>query len=543
MSPGDVIGRVQAVNRALVALSGWRAGLAALLMGAVSALAMAPFYVFPVLVLTLTGAVWLVDGARRQTRPLRAAAWRGWAFGAGYCAAGFYWIGYSFLVTPDAHLWLLPFASALFPGGLALFFAAAFWLAAYLWRGDWRRILVFAFALSATEWLRGHIFTGLPWNLFGYTWGVSAETMQFASVVGVYGLTMATIVAFAAPATMLQASGAIQPRAHWAWAALALPVALFLFGWIRLPDGPQPTIDGLRLRVVQPNVPQTEKWKPDLALRNWQRLIEPLALNGQAPYTHAIWPEAAPPFILSEHAEAMRMIGLTLPRGGALLTGSVFREGAGDDMKFYNGFHAVNDRGEVIATYAKAHLVPFGEYLPFGWLLERVGITKITGGRGGYSSGPGVRSLTIPAGFSANDRKTTLGPLICYEIVFSGDVVEPGNRPDWLVNMTDDSWFGPSTGPYQHLGISRMRAVEEGLAVVRAANTGISAIIDPYGRVVESLPLASQGVIDGGVPKPLHPTGYAVWGNVIYNTAMAALAVWIVWGRRRWPSVAGDPDR
>jgi apolipoprotein N-acyltransferase len=543
MTPAAVTDHALAVHRFLSTLSGWRAGLAAVALGALSALAMAPFYIFPILILTLTGAVWLIDGAMRQTRPLRAAAFRGWAFGFGYCAAGFYWIGYSFLVTPDAHLWLLPFAAAAFPGGLALFFAAGFCAAASVWRGDWRRVLVFAFAISATEWLRGHILTGLPWNLFGYTWGVSVETMQLASIVGVYGLTLATLVAFAAPAALIQAQGILQPRAHLAWAAVALPVALFLFGWIRLPAAPQPAIDGLRLRVVQPNVPQTEKWKPDLALRNWQRLIEPLALNGQAPYTHAVWPEAAPPFILSEHAEAMRMIGLSLPRGATLLTGAVFREAANGDMKFYNGFHAVNDQGQVIATYAKAHLVPFGEYLPFAGLLENLGITKITGGKGGYSSGPGVRSLTIPAGFSADGQKTTLGPLICYEIVFSGEVVEPGKRPDWLVNLTDDSWFGPSTGPYQHLGISRMRAVEEGLAVVRAANTGISAIIDPYGRLVATLPLASQGALDGDVPKPLHPTGYATWGNVIYNSAMAAIAVWIVWGRRRWPSVAGDPDR
>jgi apolipoprotein N-acyltransferase len=527
----------------LAALSGWRAGLAAFVLGAFSALAMAPFYIFPILILTLSGSVWLLDGAVRQRRPLRAAAWRGWAFGFGYCAFGFYWIGYSFLVQPEAHLWLLPFAAATFPGGLALFFAAAFALSAWFWRCDWRRVVIFAFALSATEWLRGNIFTGLPWNLFGYTWGVSVETMQFASIAGVYGLTLATLIAFAAPAALVRANGAVQPRALLAWGAIALPVLLFSFGWLRVPSQPQADIAGIALRVVQPDVPQTEKWKSELAQRNWQRLIEPLALNGQAPYTHAVWPEAAPPFILSEHVDAMRMIGIALPRGAVLMTGSVFRERRDGDTQFFNGFHAVNDQGSVIATYAKSHLVPFGEYLPFGSLLESLGITKITGGKGGYTSGPGVRSLTLPPSFLRGARKTTFGPLICYEIVFPGNVVEPGNRPDWLVNLTDDSWFGPSTGPYQHLGISRMRAVEEGLSVVRAANTGISAIIDPYGRVVASLPLGTQGVIDGGVPTPLHPTGYARWGNVLYAFAMAAMAVWIGWGRRRWPSDAGDPNR
>jgi apolipoprotein N-acyltransferase len=308
-----------------------------------------------------------------------------------------------------------------------------------------------------------------------------------------------------------------------------------------MPADPQPGIEGIRLRVVQPNVPQTEKWKPDLAIRNWQRLIAPLALNGGAPYTHAVWPEAAPPFILSEHADALRMIGLSLPRGATLLTGSVFRETRNGETSFFNGMHAINDAGQVTGTYAKAHLVPFGEYLPFQGLMDALGITKITGGKGGYTSGPGVRSLTLSTGNSSGAQKTTLGPLICYEILFPGYVIEPGQRPDWLVNMTDDSWFGPSTGPYQHLEISRMRAVEEGLSVVRAANTGISAIIDGYGRVVEYLPLGTQGIIDGVVPRPLETTSYAISGNLIYTFVMAIIVAWILVGRRRWPSDAGDP--
>jgi apolipoprotein N-acyltransferase len=525
--------RVRQSHQLAVSLTGWRAGALAAALGALSALAMAPFYVFPVLALTLSGSVWLLDGAVRQARPLRAAAWRGWAFGFGYCLAGLYWVGYSFLVNPDTHLWLLPFAAVTFPGGLALFFAAAFLISGFLWRGDWRRVAVFTFAVSATEWLRGNILTGFPWNLFGYTWGVADATMQFASVVGVYGLTLLTIFAAASPAATVRANSTPQARPFLAWSALILPVALFAFGWLRMPAGPQPGIDGILLRVVQPNVPQTEKWNPDLAIRNWQRLIEPMALNGGQPYTHAVWPEAAPPFILSEHAGALRMIGLSLPRGATLLSGSVYREVRGGETSFFNGMHAINDAGEVTATYAKSHLVPFGEYLPFQGWMDALGITKITGGKGGYTSGPGVRSLTLSTGSSSVARITTLGPLICYEILFPGYVVEPGKRPDWLVNMTDDSWFGPSTGPYQHLGISRMRAVEEGLSVVRAANTGISAIIDPYGRVVASLPLGTQGVIDHGLPKPLQTTGYAAWGNVLYALAMAVLAVWIGWGRLR----------
>lgn len=533
------LGATERSHRFVAGLSGWRAGLLAVVLGALSALAMAPFYAFPILAVTLTGCVWLIDGAQRQARPLGAAAWRGWAFGFGFFLAGFYWIGYSFLVRPDAHLWLLPFAAALFPGGLALFFSVAFWGAAFAWREGWQRVLVFSFAVSATEWLRGHILTGFPWNLFGYTWGGIDATMQFASIVGVYGLTLLTLLAMAAPAALMRRDSSLQVNAiYGVLAVIILPMFLFAFGWFRLPSGPQPALEGAKIRIVQPNVPQTEKWLPELGIRNWQRLIEPLALNGQQPYNYAIWPEAAAPFILREHSEALRMIGLSLPKGAALLAGAAYREETDGRTRYFNGMHVIDETGSVIETYAKSHLVPFGEYLPFAWVLERLGVTKITGGTGGYSSGAGVRSITIR---SNGGQKTTFGPLICYEILFPNFVVEPGRRPEWLVNMTDDSWFGPSTGPYQHLGISRMRAVEEGLSVVRAANTGISAIIDPYGRVVASLPLGSQGVIDGFVPRPLAKTSYAAWGSVLYTFAMAALAVWIAWGLRHRLSGVANP--
>jgi apolipoprotein N-acyltransferase len=524
-SLANLVAAIEGLRLRVAAMSGWRAGAVAFAVGVLSALAMAPFHLVPVLAIALPVCVWLIDASRHAARPLRAAAWRGWAFGLGYCAAGFYWIGYSFLVQPDAHLWLLPFASALFPSGLALFFALAFLVAARAWQPGIASIFAFAFAMSLAEWLRGTIFTGLPWNLFGYAWGGSVWSMQFASVSGIYGLSLLTILAFASPALLAGPRGSTDRR--WAGLALAIPAFLLAFGWWRLPADSTPLLSGVKLRIIQPDVPQAEKWVPDLAIRNWRRLIEPLSLNGQAPYTHAIWPEAAPPLILSEHADALRMIGMSLPRGATLITGAVYRETRDGKTRAFNGLHTVSDQGVITASYAKAHLVPFGEYLPFAPLLESMGITKLTGGSGGFSSGPGVRSITIPPHSSSAVQSSTFGPLICYEIVFPRAVVDRSNRPQWLVNVTDDSWFGPSTGPYQHLGIARMRAVEEGLSVVRAANTGISAVIDPYGRVVASLPLDSQGVLDAGLPRPLAETHYAIWGNVLYTAAMAALAVWI----------------
>jgi apolipoprotein N-acyltransferase len=509
-------------------LQGWRAGAAASGAGALAALAMAPFYLVPVLAVSLPLCVLLIAASRNAIRPMRAAAWRGWAFGFGYCAAGFYWIGYSFLVNPEAHLWLLPFAAAMFPTGMALFFVLAFMLTAWLWRPGVAGVFVFAFAMSAAEWLRGTVFTGFPWNLFGYAWGGSEWAMQFASIAGIYGLSLLTILAFASPALLAGPPGA----QRWASMALSIPAFLLAFGGLRLPAGPSATVPGVALRIVQPDVPQAEKWVPSLAERNWRRLIAPLALNGGPAYTHVIWPEAAPPFLLSEQAEALKIIGMSLPRGALLITGAVHREARDGKTTFFNGLHAVDDQGVIVATYAKAHLVPFGEYLPFASVLESLGVTKLTGGSGGYTSGPGVRSVTAASKSLRGTQSSTFGPLICYEILFPRAVVDRANRPQWLVNVTDDSWFGPSTGPYQHLGIARMRAVEEGLPVIRAANTGVSAIIDPYGRVVASLPLDSQGVLDGPLPGPLSETHYAVWGNVLYTIAMAALAVWIAGARR-----------
>jgi apolipoprotein N-acyltransferase len=246
--------------------------------------------------------------------------------------------------------------------------------------------------------------------------------------------------------------------------------------------------------------------------------------------------------LLSEQPEALKIIGMSLPRGAVLITGAVHREVREGRTAFFNGLHAVDDQGAIVATYAKAHLVPFGEYLPFASVLESLGVTKLTGGSGGYTSGPGVRSVTAASKSVGNAQGSTFGPLICYEILFPRAVVDRNNRPHWLVNVTDDSWFGPSTGPYQHLGIARMRAVEEGLPVVRAANTGVSAIIDPYGRVVASLPLDSQDVLDGPLPGPLPETHYAIWGNVLYTVAMAALAVWIAGARRFLKTARGKSN-
>jgi apolipoprotein N-acyltransferase len=485
-------------------------------LGVLSVAAYAPFYVWPVLFLTFPALVFLLDGTDGGRRPWIQAAFVGWAFGFGYFFAGLHWVGFAFVVDADRHAWLLPFVAVLFPGGLALFFALAAGLTRLRWANGPARVLLLAAAIAAVEWLRGHILTGFPWNLPGETWSGFDAMFQAASVFGIYGLSLATLVAALLPAAMVNADGRGLGRVWPLAGSAAILLALFVFGWVRLPAGLSPVVAGMGLRIVQPNVPQAEKWKPDLMQRNWRLLLENTLKPGLASRRLVIWPEAAPPFFLLQEPDGLRWVAQILPDEVNLLTGVVRSEPRGEGRRFFNSMAAIDGRGRVRAVYDKAHLVPFGEYLPFYRWLEPLGITKLTGGSGGYSEGAGVRTLTIPG-------TPSFGPLICYEVIFPGEVVEPGRRPKWLVTMTDDSWFGPWTGPYQHLGIAKIRAAEEGLPIVRAANTGVSAVIDPYGRIVKSLGLDETGFLDADLPEEVAPTIYSYAGDAIFALLVIGL--------------------
>lgn len=508
----EVLSRIEAGARWLRGLSGARRLLVAAGFGALSALAFAPFYLFPLWFITFPALVVLLDASRG----LRAAALAGWAFGAGYFFIGLHWVGFAFMVDADRHAWLLPFVAVLFPGGLALFFAAAAALARWRWPNGVGRTLVLASSLAVFEWLRGHVLTGLPWNLPGYVWSGFDAMFQSVSVFGIYGLSLVTLAVVLMPAAVFNADGT---RSGMRWplgVPVALLAALLAFGLIRLPSGAQPASDGIDVRIVQPNVPQAEKWKPELLARNWRQLIQLTQEPGIEARDIVVWPEAAPPLLMLQEPDALQVIAQVLPAKTILLTGVVRTEEQEGKRRAFNSMSAIAG-GRVLAVYDKAHLVPFGEYLPLWQLLEPLGITKLTGGSGGYSEGPGVRTLSVAGA-------PRFGPLICYEIIFPGAVVEPGNRPDWLVNMTDDSWFGPWTGPYQHLGIAKVRAAEEGLPIVRAANTGVSAVIDPFGRIVSSFGLDRAGILDAPLPRPIDATIYSIAGDTIFFLLLLALA-------------------
>ncbi|MGN6515267.1 MAG: apolipoprotein N-acyltransferase [Rhizomicrobium sp.] len=520
---------LDAIGTLLRALTGWRRLLAAFVAGALSALSFAPFEVFPLLLLGFAALVLLIDGAALEPRPLRSAALTGWAFGFGQFLVGLYWVGYAFLVDAADHLWQLPFIALILPGGLALFIALAAAVAVSGWREGWPRACLLAACYAAAEWLRGNVLTGFPWDVPGYGWGASLAILQSASVIGIYGLSLLTILLGASLAFLF-----VPERAkHWPMHA-ALTVLLFVIwagGALRLATV-VPDVPGVRLRLVQPNVPQQDKYIPSMRAQHWRELMDlSLAKNGPPP-THIIWPEAAPPFLLARNGPALDDIAFLTSNNSVLMTGAVRVEvSPGQEPRFFNSFYIFGRGGQLLHTYDKFHLVPFGEYVPA--FLRKLGLSNVVNIPGSFGFGSGPQTFSVPGA-------PPVGPLICYEILFPGEVTAK-NRPGWLVNVTDDSWFGPpsSSGPYQHLLIARVRAIEEGLPVARAANTGISAVIDPMGRIVAELGSGKLGVLDSRLPRALPETIFARFGEwgfllLLIGTAAAGLA---------WPATTGRQSR
>lgn len=503
------------IAASIVIAWGWRRAAIAFGAGAASALAMAPFHIWPVLFVTFPVLVWLIDGAAGRFGRLFAAGVTGWWFGFGYFLAGLYWVGIAFLVDAKTFGWLMPFAVLGLPAGLAVLTGLGTAFAKLLWSRGAVRVLALAAALTIAEWLRGHVLTGFPWNAFGYALAAPLALAQGAALVGLWGLTFVAVAAFASPAVL--ADDRTETRRPWLPLALSLSVlaGLAVYGAVRLATTPTTFVEGVRLRIMQPNLPQDAKFNYGA---KQQVMATYLALSDQATgpdhrgvrdATHLIWPESAFPFLLAREPEAMAQIADLLPQGTVLITGAARAAestGGGRVRHGYNSVYVIDDAGTILSVYDKVHLVPFGEYLPFQDALERLGLMPLTKVRGGFLPGPRRRPLSVPGAPAA-------APLICYEIIFPGAVLGDGERPGWLLNLTNDGWFGASSGPHQHFHQARVRAIEEGLPLVRAANTGVSAVVDPLGRVVRALPLGVAGVLDARLPHRIEPTLYARFGD------------------------------
>lgn len=513
----------------IMGLRGWKRALVAMAAGGLSALAFAPFFAFPIFFLTLPVFVWLLDGSADWRRAFSAS----WLFGFGYFFFNLFWIGEAFLVEADKFAWLLPFAVTLLPAGLALFWGIAAAVARVFWSEGIGRLFVFAIALSLAEWLRGHILTGFPWNLVGYALTYPLPLMQSAALFGAYGLTAIALFIFPAPLVVLGGRrGPLSIRQIVDAIALgAVPIALLLaYGAWRLTT-PETFVPDVKLRIVQPSVPQREKWMAEYQRRIFDDHVALSLANSAgdkdslAGITHLVWPEAAMPFFPLESPVALDILANILPPGTTLITGALRHDPSpvagtapSADARALNSILVLNERAEPIATYDKINLVPFGEYVPWEATLATIGIQKLTHGRGSFGVGRQPRPLMAIPGLPA-----ALG-LVCYEALFPGNIVQGTARPGVLINVTNDGWFGESTGPYQHFHQARIRAVEEGAPLLRAANNGISAVVDPYGRALQVLGLNVRGVIDSTLPEAVTPPLYARLGDWILAIIIAIYA-------------------
>ena len=518
----------------IVLAFGWRRAAIAFAAGAVSVLGLAPFDFWPLLFVTFPVMIWLIDGAiAGRWGGILSAGLAGWCFGFGYFVAGLYWIGDAFLVDAKNFGWLLPIAVTGLPAYLAIYTGLGFALARALWTRGPIRILALALSLTITEWLRGHLLTGFPWNTFGYALTGPLVLAQASALLGVWGLTFLSVAVFASPATFAdERADTRRPWLPFLLSSFAL-ATLAIYGAARLALSPTAFVDGVRLRIMQPNLPQDDKFNYSAKQRIMSHYI---ALSnrttgpqsaGVGDVTHLIWPESAFPFFLAREPDALAQIAALLPEGTVLITGAVRAPDSTSGMKgprAYNSVYVIDHDGTILSIYDKIHLVPFGEYLPFQDLLERLGLMQLTKIQGGFLAGDRRRALNVP-------RTPRFLPLVCYEIIFPGAVVPRGERPDWLINVTNDGWFGMTSGPYQHLQQARVRAIEEGLPLVRAANTGISAVIDPLGRIIKSLPLDAQGVLDAPLPRRIELPFYARTGDA-FSGMIVVFAVVIVIRRR-----------
>jgi apolipoprotein N-acyltransferase len=507
--------RLKVLRQAVVHAQGRRRAWISFAIGGASALIQAPIHFWPILFLTLPLLVWLIDGAPVQRwRGIWTCAVTGWWFGFGYFLAGLYWIGHAFLVDAQTFGWFLPVAVAGLPAVLGIYTGIGVAGARLLWMRGPTRILALAVAFAAVEWLRGHVLTGFPWNAFGYALEFPLALAQSASVIGIWGLTFITVAVFAAPATLTDDRS--NTRLPWAPFVCGIGVLIVLaaFGTWRLSRNPTSFVEGVALRIMQPNLQQDDKFNYSAKAAVMSRYINLSNAGGDQRglrgITHLIWPESAFPFYLTKEPDALAQIVALLPEKTVLITGAD-RIGepppGAPSTDSRTSIYVLDHTGAVLALYDKVHLVPFGEFLPLESLLQRMGLTALTKVTAGLLPGDGRHTMAVPPAPPAL-------PLLCYEVIFPDELTSRDERAGWLLNLTNDGWFGISSGPYQHFAQARLRAIEQGLPLVRAANTGISAVVDPFGRVVGSLPLGTEGILDARLPQAIAPTIYSRFGDV-----------------------------
>ena len=488
-------------------------GLIAVLAGAALALSLPPIGFWPIIFVAMPGAI---NAVRNCGNHLWRAGIAGFLFGFGYFIVAFHWIGFAFLVDAKTYLWMMPFAVGGLAAFMALYWAAAFTAAAMLSRRNVPAVASLPLMLAVVEWLRGYLFTGFPWAVPGLAADGMGGVLQLASLIGMPGLTYLILLWGALPLMLWRTRRTGGGRLFVPALLVLLLPASWAWGEWRKGQLVYQTVPNVSLALVQPNISQDDKWRTENAAAIFDELMTMSTGSEASGATHIIWPESAVPFLLDESKGALARIATDLKPNQTLLSGAIRREGAAaaGDERYYTSILEINESGKVEERYDKWRLVPGGEYLPLAWLLEPLGFRKVVNLPESFSAGQGPASFDLGAAGRA-------GLLICYEAIFPHDLVDASRRPSWLINVTNDGWFGRSVGPYQHLAQVRMRAVEQNMPVVRAANTGISAIIDGAGHFIEQSRLGEKAIIVGHLPKPGKKPLFAELGVL----AAAALAI------------------
>jgi apolipoprotein N-acyltransferase len=485
--------------------------VAAFLLGVCATLSLPPFFVLPMLMLSVCG--WFV--LARSALTGRQALLTGWWWGLGFFMSGLYWMCISLLVDAEKFAWLIPFCLFGLNGIIALYPALAtfaFWKISKKFQLELLpATLLFVVCWSVSEYLRSLLFTGFPWNLVGYTWAVWVPAMQSASIIGIQGLTLITMLLAISPIWFsLHRKTFMGLWTLWA--------AVLVWGVQHVPTNIAET--KTQIRIVQASIPQTLKWDPKERINGIRKHFSLSIQDSEVKPDIIIWPESAVPLAINQEPILTRDLAKIAPEKGALITGGIRI----DDAQYYNSIYAITNAG-IAAVYDKHHLVPFGEFVPFRSILP---LDKITYGTTDFSRGKGALTMDI-------DGIPSFNPLVCYEAIFSGDIHVDPSRTRWMLNLTNDAWFGTSTGPYQHFHMTRFRAVEFGLPLVRAANTGISAVIDPYGRITHSLGLNESGALNAALPEArmVASTWFAYLGNLPYLLMLCVILGLLFWRNRQ----------
>jgi apolipoprotein N-acyltransferase len=490
-------------------------------------------FIFPALLLALSGIWFLLNQAIDEKASFPKIFFLGWWFGLGHFTAGLYWIAHALTVDLASFWWLMPFALLGIPAILSIFTGISF-MVVRLWPyGGISRAFAFAAIWVGFEWLRGHLFTGFPWNLVGYAWAFSPEMVQTVSLIGVYGLSLLTVLMAVSLNEFLKKDNL---KRNTALSIYLIAVLGWTWGHIRLVNPDEIASPALAIRLVQPSIPQSLKWDPEQREKNFKNLLALTDKPSRHPLKAIIWPETAVPFFLEQEKFRRMMIAETLPEGCLLFTGALRRTPPGmTPVEVWNSLLVLNDQGTIVANYDKAHLVPFGEYIPFRGLMDRFfgkgSIKKVTAGLVDFTPGPGPETVPLPG------ELPPFSGLVCYEVIFPNAVLSPAYvRPAWMINVTNDGWYGHTSGPYQHLEMARFRAVEEGLPLVRVANSGISTVFDAYGQNLGLLGLDHKGILDVWLPAPVRVIPpYSRWGDWITLALIVAtlgLGGLLAWGRK-----------